>query len=148
MTRIPKSIKSTQQILNGSNHLLQSLVSQSKDLVSIEAIVSRFVTDPFSVASYSNQTLTLVTSSSAIATRIRYRQRNIMASLKRTGLPVDTLHIKVRPDLTKSPVEPAEPRFLSASSARQIAQTAKYIEDEPLRKALIRLSKRSSQTST
>lgn len=147
MTRIPKSIKRPNQILSGGNHILQSLVHQSRDLLSIEAIVSRYVDDPFKVASYQHQTLVLVIPSSAIATRIRYRQRNIMASLKRTGLPVDTLKIKVRPDFATEPEEARISRTLSTSSARHIAQTAKYIEDEPLRKALIRLSERSKKTT-
>ena len=143
MTRIPKSIKSSHQILSGPNHILQSLYAKSRDLLSIEATISQFVLDPFSVASYQKEILSLTTPSSSVATRIRYRQRNIIASLRRAGLPVKSLKINVRPPLTAEAENSAEHPPISAESARHIAQTAQYIEDEPLRKALIQLSKRT-----
>lgn len=148
MTRLPKSIKSTHQILTGSNHILQSLYTQSLALESIEQIVRQFVPEDVSVASFDNHVLTLAVSSSAVSTRIRYRQRNIISALRRSnsGLAVESIKIIVRPIIETEPrVEPAM-QPISPANARQIEETAKYIEDEPLRKALIRLAKWQNST--
>ena len=141
-SRLPKSIKSTSQILKGPNHILHSLLAQSRELLLVEEVVQRFVTEEVSVCSLKNNELTLNVPSGATSTKVRYRQRNIIATLNRAGLSVTSLKIKVQPVL--KPEKPAVvDRHISAENADQIAQTAKYIEDEPLREALIRLSNRS-----
>jgi len=143
MTRIPKSVKSSAQILKGTNHILQSLLTQSRDLSEIEAVIRRHVDETFAVASLKNNELTLVTSSGGLATRIRYRQRNLITSLRRSGIQVTAIKIKVQPTL-KTRETPAVERHLSPENANQLKISAQYIEHEPLKKALIRLSKRSS----
>ncbi len=145
MTRIPKSIRSTRQILQGTNHILHSLLTQSRQLVKIEQAIRRFVPDEFAVASLHEGELLLTTASSASATRIRYRQRNILSSLRHAapGLPVDSIKIRVQPDVKKVEENQEESRFLSERNSHQIAETAKYIEDPALRKALINLSLRT-----
>ena len=150
MTRVPKSIKSTRQILAGSNHILQSLYVQTLELGSLEQIVRQFVPEEVSVASFDNHVLTLVAANSAISTRVRYRQRNIISALKRAsrGLAVESIKIIVRPVITPEPESGPEPLLqpISPENARQMEESAKYIEDEPLREALIRLSKSAKGT--
>jgi len=95
----------------------------------------------------SNETLHLVTSSSAAATQIRYRQRNIISAVRRQGskFNISKIKVSVRPEepeyvpLSKPPSAP------STENARQLVATAQYIEDEALRKALIKLSKRAEK---
>lgn len=144
MPRLYKSTKSTQQILKGPNHILQSLYAQSRQLASIEALVKQFVNEDISVSSFKNNELTLITPAGGSATKVRYRQRNIIAALRRAGLEVSELKIKVQPV-----VAPAEPyhvdRHISPEAAQRLAETAQYIEDESLSKALTRLSKRADQ---
>ena len=81
MTRIPNSVKSTRQILRGENHILQSLVAQSQVLLRIEAVIRHYVDKNFAVCSFKNNQLVLVASTGANATRLRYRQRNLISEL-------------------------------------------------------------------
>jgi len=142
MPRVPKSIKSTRQILNGPNHILHSLYAQSEELLSIESIVKRYVDQDFSIASLKNNELTLYVAKGTIATRVRYRQRNIIASLRRAGIDINALKIKVQPQFKARQPEPTH-RTLSPENAALLAESAEHIEDAALRAALVRLSKRS-----
>lgn len=144
MPRVHKSTRSTRQILRGSNHILQSLLAQSRELTSIQKIVNHFVDDQCAVASFKNNDLTLVTPTGALATRIRYRQRNIMAALRRSGLDIKSLQIKVQPGEFEEPIPDIE-RHLSEQSAGQITELANSIEDEALKKALNRLARHASE---
>ena len=142
MSRVPKSIRSTQQILKGSNHILHSLYAQSQELRTIQQIVDDVLDVETSVGSLKNNELTLITAKSTQATHIRYRQRNVISALRRRGLEVSSLKIKVQP--TFSAIKPGNiERYLTPQTASQLQQTAAYIEDEPLKNALIRLSKRT-----
>ena len=117
---------------------------QSQNLLAIEKTVRQFVEDDFSVVSLLNFTLTLTTPSGSSATRLRYRERNILTSIRRAGLDVKHIKIKVSPKTAlKPPTDIELSQFLSTDNAHHIAQTAQYIEDEPLRKALIALSMRT-----
>ena len=142
MSRVPKSIRSTQQILKGSNHILHSLYAQSQDLRTIQQIVDGVLDVETSVASLKNNDLTLLTAKSTQATQIRYRQRNIISTLRRRGLEVSSLKIKVQPIFSAKKPEDSE-RYLTPRNASQLQQTAAYIEDEALKNALIKLSRRT-----
>ena len=146
MSRIPTSVKSTRQILKGNNHILQSLLTQSRELLEIESLISRYVDEPFSISSLKNNELVLTTASGAIATRLRYRQRNLMSSLRRHGFDIKNIKIKVQPEL-QPPKPPEIERYLSPESAHQLAASAQYIEHEPLKKALISLSNRGGKST-
>ena len=142
MSRVPKSIRSTQQILKGSNHILHSLYAQSRELRSIQQTVDRLLDVQTSVASLKNNELTLITEKSTQATQIRYRQRNIISALRRAGLEVSSLKIRVEPILVAKKSEDSE-RYLSPRNSSHLQQTAEHIEDEALKKALIKLSRRT-----
>ncbi len=142
MLRIPKSIKSTRQLLEGPNHILHSLYAQTRQLLAIEQQVKAYVEDDISVASLKNNELTLMTTSGALATRLRYRQRNIIDSLQRSGMHVSALKIKVQP-VTTPPKQVTVARRISSENARCLAEAAAHIQDEPLRKILIQLSRRA-----
>ena len=142
MSRVPKSIRSTQQILKGSNHILHSLYAQSQELRTIQQIVDGVLDVETSVASLKNNELTLLTAKSTQATQIRYRQRNIISTLRRRGLEVSSLKIKVQPIFSAKKPEDSE-RYLTPRNASQLQQTAAHIEDEALKNALIKLSRRT-----
>ena len=138
--RTPKSVKSTHQILKGSNNILQSLISQSQELIRIEEIIHHHIEEPFSVASLESNDLTLIVASGALSTRLRYRERQILGSLNRAGLNINTIKIKVQPELVPPPPALVD-RRLSRENALQIRQSAAYIDDESLQKALESLAK-------
>lgn len=99
------------------------------------------------VAHCSPDELHLITPSSALATRLKYNQRKLVAQLRQVaGVTTARIRVSVRPDYLSAPrPEPAAAIPLSAENARHIASAAKYIEDEDLRKALINLSKRANE---
>ena len=142
MSRVPKSIRSTLQILKGNNHILHLLYAQSQELRTIQQIVDDVLDVKTGVGSLKNNELTLLTTKSTQATQIRYRQRNIISALRRRGLEVSSLKIKVQPIFSAKKPEDSE-RYLTPRNASQLQQTAAYIEDEALRNALIKLSKRT-----
>jgi hypothetical protein len=142
MSRVPKYIRSTQQILKGSNKILHSLYARTQELGTIQQIVDDVLDVETNVGSLKNQELILLTSKSTQATQIRYRQRNIISALRRCGLEVSSLKIKVRPTFSPKKQEDSR-RYLSHQTASQLRKTAAYIEDASLRNALISLSKRT-----
>jgi hypothetical protein len=142
MSRVPKSIRSTQQILKGSNHTLHLLYAHSQELGTIQQIVDDVLDVKTSVGSLKNNELTLLTARSTQATRVRYSQRNIISALRRRGLEVSSLKIKVQPTFPAQIPENSE-RYLTPQVASQLQQTAAFIEDESLKNALIMLSKRT-----
>ena len=142
MSRVPKSIRSTQQILKGSSNILHSLYAKSLDLRTIQQIVDDVLDVETNVGSLKNNELTLFTAKSTQATQIRYRQRNIISTLRRRGLKVSSFKIKVQPVFPAKKPETRE-RYLTPQNASQMRQTAAYIEDESLKNALTNLSKRT-----
>jgi hypothetical protein len=145
VAKIPKSLKRTAQIIGNPRGILYKTYSHSRDLLKLQSAIRDFVPSNVFVASMSNETLHLITSSSAAATQIRYRQRNIISAVRRqtSKFNINKIKVSVRPEepeftpLLKPPTAP------SKDNARQLATTAQYIEDEALRKALIKLSKRA-----
>ena len=150
MARIPKSLKRPAQIIGNPRSALYKVYAQSRDLLRLQSIIRKFVPSNVYVASISNETLHLVTNSSATATQIRYRQRNIISAARRlpvvhregSNFDIKKIKISVRPDEPESAPIVKVPIPLSVENARHLAATADYIEDEALRKALIKLSKR------
>lgn len=139
MPRIPGSIKSTGQILNGGNHILHSVSAQSRELIRISDIIRQHLHEECAVGALKNKELTLITPRATFATTLRYRQRNLISALKRAGLDVETLKIKVRPVVEPEIPQP-ERRYLSPATARYLKQSADNIEDKALRAAINRLS--------
>jgi len=147
MSRIPKSLKQPGQILRNPRGLLHNVYAQSRDLLAIQSVIRKFVPANVYVASIRNETLHLITNSAATATQVTYRQRNIIAATRRYGAQFEIKNIKVsvRPDDPELKLPSRQPIPPSIENARQLEKTAKYIEDEALRKALIKLSKRGKQ---
>ena len=144
MSRIPKTFLSPAQIFSNHKGFLNKVYGQTQDLLAIQSVVRNFVPDSVFVASFSNEILHLTTNSSAAATQIRYRQRNIISAVRRTAsqYEVTSIKVSVRPEAPKYNPPSIEPTPPSPSNAQLLADTAQYIEDDALRKALIKLSKR------
>lgn len=108
----------------------------------MEAVISRYVDENFAVSSLKNNELTLVTATGASATKLRYRQRNLISALRRDGFQISTIKIKVQPEF-QATEEAVVERQLTPETARHLMTSAQYIEHEPLKKALENLSKRA-----
>ena len=139
MTPIPRSIKSTQDLLR-SNNILKTLLTKSRELLRIEAVIGKYVDKNFSVSSFENKQLVLLTSTASQATHIRYRQRSLLKALHREGLDVKQLKIKIQPVLVKE-IPPTIERHLSEENAKHLSSIAEHIDHLPLKQALIELSR-------
>ncbi|MDA0977101.1 MAG: DciA family protein [Proteobacteria bacterium] len=140
--QIPRSVRSTGQILKGANHILHSLYAQSRKLTDITTIVREAGSADASVSAFKNKELVLITASGAAASRIRYRQQNIIDALGRAGIEVNRVRVKVDPGYFKDPA-PVVERHLSEHSARNLESTAEHIEDPDLKHALKKLAERA-----
>jgi hypothetical protein len=141
--KILSSARLSQTLLSTNRGTLNRLLAHSQDLLALQMLVRKMVPGDIFVASMDKGQLHLITPSAALATRLKYSQASLLASLKQrhNPYPVDSIKISVRPDYipaTRTARTPAQP---SAKSAEQVAETAKYIEDADLRKALFNLSR-------
>ncbi len=145
MPRFPESVKKPTEILKGRG-TIGRLYRHARELLALQERISNLVPGDVRVAAFEDGTLHLVTPSSALATRLRYQQRRFIGALEFDGKPVSAVRVSVRPELAERyEPEPGPAPKMSAANASQIAETAKYIEDEALRAAIMRLSTRSEQ---
>lgn len=139
MPRIHDSIKSPKRILEGKGSISR-LYRHARGLLEMQARIREVVPGDIYVAGFDQGVLHLVTPSAALATRLRYQQRRFIGNLEFEGNAVSSLRVSVRPELEQPAPEPTRHRQMSEASARRVAETAEYIEDDALREALIRLS--------
>lgn len=126
------------QIRTIYQHALKLIDLQNKLRASLEQPLSDHVT----VASLSNQTLTVHTSSAAWAARLRFRIPEMLSSLNQEKIepPIKTIRIKVNPPATPRR-ESAEKLSLSPASSQLLKNVAESIPDPELRESLLRLSR-------
>jgi len=154
MARKQKYFKDPAQIFSRPRSRLNRIFSKSQDLVKLQNALRQTFPGEVYVASLSEGILHLITPSASLATRLRYRQKAIKAALEQMPLPgagshnrrevlqIMQIKVTVSPNY-KLPTAPKRSAIApSPETARLIAEIAQYIEDEPLRKALIRLSRR------
>ncbi|MEM7363768.1 MAG: DciA family protein [Pseudomonadota bacterium] len=171
MPKPPRSLRRSGQILKAGSGQLRSIYDETRRLKAMHRRVTQYVHGDIDVASFKDGDLHLIATSAASATRIRYRQKVLISELNREqGPTIHSITVSVRP-MTGNPLrEPATARNtesageraylkptednqrnqsatrpareISRQSAEHLAETASYIEDEHLRKALERLSKR------
>lgn len=145
MPRIPDSIKNPRQILSSTPGTLHRLLDHARQLIDLQDQLRDLVSGELYVAACDDGCLHLITPSAALATRIKYNQRKLLAQVRRSGRNVARIKISVRPEFgqTRAPLARSAPQ-LSAKNAGHLVSVAKCIEDEGLRKALIQLSQRAT----
>jgi hypothetical protein len=130
------------QILSQAKGVLNRLLTQTDDLIFLQRLVRKVVDGDIFVASLDQGQLHLITPSAALATRLKYSRKNLIASLqqRKSPYPIDSIKISVRPDYVARDKPEHNMPQVSLANAKHIAETAQYIEDDSLRKALFRLS--------
>lgn len=93
------------------------------------------------ICSYQEDSLHLFVDTAHWATRLRYMESELITHLRALASfqHLKSVRYSVRPVYTP-PSYHKSARAISKENANHIATVAKYIEDEPLRKALIKLS--------
>jgi hypothetical protein len=93
------------------------------------------------ICNYQGDSLHLFVDTAHWATRLRYMELELITNLRALSSfqHLKSVRYSIRPVYTP-PSYHKSARAISKESANHIATVAKYIEDEPLRKALIKLS--------
>ena len=103
----------------------------------------------YHVAGVDNSTLVIITDSPVWTTRLRQLGPTIIEALSdKTGKRLQHIRIVSRHGSIKAPpqVNHTINRVLSEQSAQQVAQAAEYIQDEDLKEALLKFSKRGKSS--
>lgn len=128
---------------------LKYVLNRANALLVIESVIGEAVDGELrgdvKVASLDNGLLHLSTSSASLATRVKYSQMNLIALLKRLKKPffINSIKVSVQPKIHKDLYKNVPPIPPSAENAKLLETSAQYIEDAPLREALIKLSEHS-----
>jgi hypothetical protein len=139
------SIKS---LLENNSEILCALYTRASDISRLQDKLRKHFGDPlaphFRVADFNKETLILHTDSPAWASRLRFRIPDILDFVQTHGMKnLHSIRIKViqnanaPPEITKKPA-------ISDDTARLIHDTAESINDENLRRSLLRLGSRKS----
>jgi hypothetical protein len=149
MVRKPNPLSNPSSLFARTDTILGALFRKAQHLATLQHLLDRHLPIPargyFQVASYAEEHLLLVTDSAHRAATLRYREAELIRSLKEEP---ELHHLKrirfaIRPAaLPEKRTKSREP--LTDRAARHIASSAKYIEDVALRKALIKLSEHRS----
>ncbi len=129
--------------------VLGRVVRQAERLIRIERDLNRLLPEGLrhhvSVAGLDTGHLSLLASSSARATQLRFQQRLLQTQLTElTGEPVQRITVAVRPHAIASPKNsPLEPIGIPAAAAAHFAEMAREESDPELKKALERLARRT-----
>ena len=144
MPRIHDSIKNPRQILGSAPGALHRVLDHARQLLDVQARIREIIPGDIFVAACDDQCLHLITPSSALATRVKYNQRKLLAAFGHHGRSITRIKVSVRPEYRRpDKAAPRSAKTISPENARHLTSVAKYIEDEALRKALLDLSKRA-----
>lgn len=129
--------------------VLGRVLRQAERLLGIERAIKRLLPeglrDHVTVAGLDTGHLSLLASSSARATQLRFQQRLLKTQLEElTGEPVQHISVAIRPRDKASPDStPLEPVGIPAAAAAHFAAMAREESDPELKKALERLARRT-----
>lgn len=95
------------------------------------------------VANVKDGVITLIAVNSAVATQLRYLQRNIIEATRRIGVTnIHSVKVRVTPKEEKTERVPRRAAAMSGENSEAIRQTAECMEDGSLKSALLKLSRR------
>jgi hypothetical protein len=138
-------IRRTSKILEQTSGNLQKLIARAKSFAEMQVIINDFLGAEIKIGSITKQSIHLLVTSAALATQIRYRQRDLLEFLHKSN-PTSKLQqvkISVRPESDQSHESDetsVEARLLSSESKSLITATAEGIDDNDLKRALQRFA--------
>lgn len=135
-----------------NSQLNPALVLKSRQLERLTSILNGVLPPEtaghYHVAGIDSSTLIIITGSPVWTTRLRQLGPMILEALS-NEVENELQHVRIvsRHGSIKAPAQIHQPvnRILSEQSGQSVAQAAEYIEDKELKKALLKLSKRSEK---
>ena len=137
------------KFLNGKTKKLAPLISEAKRLTKINIILNQSLDHELAkhiqVSRLENNQLRLIVDSPAWATRLRYKQEEIINRFQNYAITkiINSIHIKISP-ATKPKIKTKvlkNPIALSNESAKQMLDEIEAIPDSELRDALLRITR-------
>lgn len=142
------TLKPIASYIKNDKHSYTNLVKKAQTIQQIGknliAELDPSLRDHCTLANIQQDVATLITTSPAWATRLRYNIPQILSILRdQLGqTKLKTIRIKIVPVTSFFPVSTIPKPVLSKNSSELILQTANSIEDENLRNVLLKLSRR------
>ncbi|MCP5160960.1 MAG: DUF721 domain-containing protein [Hahellaceae bacterium] len=136
--------------LTQSSNDLNRLFRQAQAVIRLESNLNELLPDTlkfkFKIANIQSGTLVLITSSAVLATRFKFIQSEILASLAHTPSlqRITKINVKIRPNRYKTVRERKE-LHLSEENARLLVEEAGHTEDVHLRAVLLKLAERANK---
>lgn len=143
--KLPRQIN---KLLKSKNSKVAALVTQASKLEFLNNILLDLLPAPLPLhchlAKINNKTLVIVVDSPTWSTRLRYSIPDLLAKLKHRSqyfIPVKNIEIKVNPKWhTREPQTVLKPKPISSKTAKCLKETASSIENEAIKKALLKLA--------
>lgn len=104
----------------------------------------------FSIATFKQDKLVLITHSATLGTRFRFYQPQILSKLKLTAEfnKLSRIELKIRPLRHKPPTPKRRPLTISRVNAELLRQEAASTQDDRLRLALLKIAANADRTMT
>jgi len=143
--KLPRQIN---KLLKTKNSQVAALVTQAQKLEFLNNKLLDLLPAPLPLhchlAKINNNTLVIVVDSPTWSTRLRYSIPDLLAKLKHQShyfIAVKNIDIKVNPKWNSKTVHRVlKPKPISAETAKCLKETANSIENETVKKALLKLA--------
>lgn len=132
--------------LFGTTPELKALAARAGEILALQKIWEAVSPHPLNSHSHvgplDQGRLTVYTSSSAVAAKLKMQLNGLVSKLQTQGVQVTSIRVEVQ--VESKPRAPSRPqRRLSGQAARSLLDLAETLPDSPLRKALERLAKQT-----
>ena len=134
--------------LNGKTKKLAPLISEAKRLTKINIILNQSLDHELAkhiqVSRLENNQLRLIVDSPAWATRLRYKQDEIINRFQNYAITkiINSIHIKIAPPTIQKEIKQVKNTIsLSTESANQMLEEIDAISDTDLKDALTRITR-------
>ena len=147
------SAKSIATIINSGNSYIKSLIKKAETFQDLEHKLKSYlnteINSKFELASVNQDVAILITSSSSMATRLRYNIPEILSILQNqlAHTYIKIVRVKLVPNNVKRPDKMSPSPRLSAESAELLMSTANNIQDSAIRESLLRIARHTSTIS-
>jgi len=146
--KLPKQIN---KLLQNKNSGVAGLITHARKLEFLNGKLLDLLPAPLplhcQLAKIDGSTLVIIVDSPSWSARLRYSIPDLLAKLKHHSqffIPIKNIEIKVHPKWhTKAYQTPLKPKPISKSTSKCLIETANSIENEAIRKALLKLASKS-----
>jgi len=137
------NIKSTKELLNSSGSVIQQVYENTKKLTKLQKTLLKYLPQEVQIASFREGNLHLVVTDGALASHIRYTQRDLIEKISKETefFRLKSLQISIQPKSEPTRVPERRKTSFSEEALQTIERSAEYIKDARLKKALSDLAK-------